>query len=120
MLNENFAPLAFSKDTSIIANAVFVGYGFDFEGDSISWHSYDDVDVTGKWTIILRGSPDNDEHNSPYTMHSSLRQKTLKARDNGAAGVIFISGKEFDEADELMAREGEPCRIQVEGSDASV
>ena len=101
-LSEDFAPLAFSKDTSITAPAVFVGYGFDFEGDSISWHSYDGVDVSGKWAIIFRGSPDDEGHNSPYTMYSSLRQKTLKARDKGALGVIFISGKEFDETDQLI------------------
>ncbi len=101
-LSEDFAPLAFSKDTSITTSAVFVGYGFDFDGDSISWHSYDGVDVSDKWAIIFRGSPDDEGHNSPYTMHSSLRQKTLKARDKGAAGVIFISGKEFDETDELI------------------
>jgi len=101
-LSQDFAPLAFSKDTSITASAVFAGYGFDFDGDSISWHSYDGIDVTNKWAIIFRGSPDDEGHNSPYTMHSSLRRKTLKARDKGAAGVIFISGKEFDETDELI------------------
>jgi aminopeptidase YwaD len=101
-LNKDFVPLAFSKDTSITSTAVFVGYGFDFEGDSISWHSYEGVDVADKWAIIFRGSPDDDGHNSPYTMYSSLRQKTLKARDKGAAGVIFISGKEFDDTDELI------------------
>jgi hypothetical protein len=101
-LSKNFAPLAFSKDTSITAAAIFVGYGFDFEDDSLSWHSYDGIDVTDKWAVVFRGSPDDEGHNSPYTMHSSLRQKTLKARDKGAAGVIFISGNEFDETDELI------------------
>jgi aminopeptidase YwaD len=101
-LSEDYTPLSFSKDTSISAEAVFAGYGFDFEGDSISWHSYDEIDVTGKWAIVLRGSPDEDAHMSPFDMQSGLRQKALKARDKGAAGVIFVNGKEFSEEDELI------------------
>ena len=40
-LNEDFTPLAFSKDTSAQAELVFVDYGFAFEEDSVSWRTYE-------------------------------------------------------------------------------
>jgi hypothetical protein len=98
---ENFMPLAVSGKGELTARAVFVGYGFSFEDDSTSWNDYEDIDAQNKWAIILRGSPD-DSHGSPYTNYSSLRKKVLVAKDNGAAGVVFISGENFDPTDELI------------------
>ncbi len=100
-VKENFTPMAISAKGKLNAEAVFAGYGFSFEEDSVSWNDYEDIDAENKWAIILRGSPD-DSHGSPYSNYSSLRKKILLAKDNGARGVIFVSGEQFDPTDELI------------------
>ncbi len=101
-LGQDFTPVAFSENTTLNASVVFVGYGFDFDSDSVSWHDYDGVDVAGKWAMILRGDPEIDNANSIFVPYSSMRHKVLKARDKGAAGVLFVSGLKFDKKDELV------------------
>jgi aminopeptidase YwaD len=102
-LNENFTPLNVSENGAINANVVFVGYGFQFDEDSVKWNDYAGVNAEGKWVMILRGSPSASGHGpDPYANYSSLRKKILTARDNKAAGVLFISGKSFDEPDNLI------------------
>ncbi len=100
-LDKDFTPLAFSQNGSLSATVVFAGYGFDFSTDSLSWHDYDGMDVTGKWVMILRGNPDAENTNSVFMPFSPLRKKLLVAKDRGAGGVLFVSGEAFDEADEL-------------------
>ena len=101
-IEEDFMPLAFSSNGTVSANVVFVGYGFDFDLDSLAWNDYEGMDVKGKWCMILRGDPDNNNHTSPYVLYSSLRKKVLTAKDHGAAGVLFVSGEKFDKKDELI------------------
>ena len=101
-LNEDFLPLAFSKDTSTQAGIVFADYGFDFDEDSVSWHSYNDLDVKGKYVLILRGDPDPERGNSIFESYNSLRHKLLIAKDKGALGVLFVSGTKIDPDDELI------------------
>lgn len=101
-LGENYTPVGFSENATVTAEVVFVGYGFDFDMDSLSWHDYEGVDVTDKWVLILRGDPDLENPHSPLLKYSSLRSKVLTARDKGAAGVLFVSGPQLDEADALM------------------
>nr|MCS5641090.1 M20/M25/M40 family metallo-hydrolase [Candidatus Neomarinimicrobiota bacterium] len=45
--------------------------------------------------------PEDNPHGI-FSEHNSLRKKTLVARDHGAAGILFLSGPEFDETDELI------------------
>lgn len=98
---KDYLPLSYSANGEFNAGLIFAGYGFNFKDDSVSWNDYELIDVKNKWVIILRGSPD-DSHSSVYQSQSSLRKKILKAKDAGAAGVIFISGEKFDEKDELF------------------
>jgi len=102
----DFRPLAFSASTSLAANVVFVGYGFDFEKDGVSWRDYAGLEIEGAWVLLLRGSPD--EKDAMYEPHVSLRAKALKAQDNGAAGVLFVAGPVFQEKDETVALKYQP------------
>ncbi len=95
-VDTDFTPLGFSSSGDLTADAVYVGYGFDI-GDSLNWHDYDGVETDGKWVVILRGGPDEEEAHSAFDMHLALRKKTLVARDHGAAGVIFVSQPDDDE-----------------------
>ena len=98
---KDFTPLSFSENGDITAPVIFAGYGFDIKTDSVSWNDYSGLDVTGKWVMVLRGDPEDNPHGI-FSEHSSLRKKTLVARDHGAAGILFLSGPVFDETDELI------------------
>ncbi|MBU1097001.1 MAG: M20/M25/M40 family metallo-hydrolase [Bacteroidetes bacterium] len=101
-LNTDFVPLNISENGKLTAPVVFAGYGFQIDEDSLKWNDYADIDAKGKWVIILRGSPSGDGHGDPYANYSSIRKKILTARDNQAAGVIFVTGKDFDADDNLI------------------
>ena len=58
--------------------------------------------IKDKWVMILRGSPEGDNPHSAFGEHLSLRKKVLNAKDNSAAGVIFVSGENFDKEDNLI------------------
>jgi hypothetical protein len=100
-VNENYMPYSFSENGAVNAPIVFAGYGFDIKDDSLTWNDYADIDVAGKWAMILRGDPELDDANSAFASYSTLRKKVFVAKDHGAAGVIFVNGGEFDAKDEL-------------------
>jgi len=101
-LHKDYTPLAFSENKLVNAKAAFTGYGFDFDADSIVWHDYNGIDVSGRWVMLLLGDPEMDNPNSLFANYSSMRQKVMIARDHGAAGVLFVAGEEFDKKDELL------------------
>jgi hypothetical protein len=101
-LDSDFTPLSFSANIHAEAEVVFAGYGFYIEEGENSWNDYSNIDVKNKLVLILRGEPENSELKIPFSMYSSIRSKAITAKDQGAAGVIFVSGKQFDEADELI------------------
>ena len=99
---KDFTPVSFSDNSELSSDVVFVGYGFDFKTDSLSWFDYADVDVSGKWVLVLRGDPDMENQDSPFIPYSALRQKVMEAKDKGAVGVLFVSGVEFEKKDDLL------------------
>jgi len=101
-LHQDFVPMAFSDDTVMQADVIFVGYGFDFDEDSISWHSYHNVDVEDKFVLVLRGDPDPERAHSIFESYNSLRHKVLTAKDHGAAGVLFVTPANLDPEDNLI------------------
>lgn len=99
-LGSSFMPLSFSGEGTLTAKVVCPGYGFDFESDTGAWRDYADLEVKGKWVLILRGSPDDES--GDYDPFMSLRKKAMVARDHGAAGVLFTAGPHFDKDDALV------------------
>ncbi|MBN1996436.1 M20/M25/M40 family metallo-hydrolase [candidate division KSB1 bacterium] len=103
VLNQDFVPLSFSANTTLSEKGVFVGYGFDIDHDSLRWNDYEDMDVSGKWAVILNGAPDIEgDFNAVFDIYDQ-RKKALIARDFGAGGVIFVSGEQYQSDDELLA-----------------
>ncbi|RMH63887.1 MAG: M20/M25/M40 family metallo-hydrolase [Calditrichaeota bacterium] len=102
-VEEDFIPLSFSANATASGQAVFAGYGFHIENDSLQWNDFKDIDVKNKWVLILMGDPENDPHGGRFYKHSKLRRKTLLAADAGAAGVLFVAGPDYDDTDKLMA-----------------
>ncbi len=97
----DFNPLSFTKNETLAAEVIFAGYGFDIREDSLVWNDYEGIDVAGKWVMILRGDPEMDKQESKFARFGEDRDKVLTARDKGASGVLLVSGKKFEEKDEL-------------------
>lgn len=102
VLNTDFAPFAYTKNDSLNAEVVFVGYGFSIDTDSIKWDDYSNIDVSGKWVLILMGDPETEDPNSPFAHYAGERDKVITAKDKGAAGVLFVNGPVFDKGDKLI------------------
>lgn len=100
---EDYRPFPFSKNATVSADVVFAGYGFDIDQDSIKWNDYEGIDVAGKWVMILRGDPEMEKQESHFASFGDDRDKVILAKDKGAAGVLFVSGKKFNADDELVS-----------------
>ncbi|MCE5347615.1 MAG: M20/M25/M40 family metallo-hydrolase [Bacteroidales bacterium] len=97
--DKDFMPLAFSSDSGLESEVIFAGYGFNINNDTLKWDDYKDIDVKGKWVMILRADPETDNTKSSFIPFSSDRDKALLAKDMGAAGVLLVSGPTFDPMD---------------------
>lgn len=100
-LNSDFIPLPFSSNAAVTAEVVFAGFGLEVDHDSLQWNDYKDIDVEGKWVLILRGDPEPDKDESLFISSSGDRDKSLLARDNKAAGVLLVNGPQF--GDKLLS-----------------
>jgi aminopeptidase YwaD len=96
---KDFMPFSISSNSGLISEAVFAGYGFNINGDSLKWNDYKDIDVKDKWVLILRADPETDKSMSPFIPFSGDRDKVMVAKDLGAAGVLFVSGPVLDSQD---------------------
>ena len=106
-LREDFIPFNFSSDESFSGDVVFCGYGIiapDKEHDD-----FNDLDLTDKVALILRGEPPSwsDENGYP-TQHAMLRHKVYNAKDRGAVAVLIVNqSPEEGETDKLVEFETE-------------
>jgi len=91
IIEKDFIPLWFSGNISISGSCVFAGYGLDIKEESLEWNDYKNINVSNKWVVVLRKSPDPDNIHSLFNKYSSFHKKMLVARDKGAIGIIFIS-----------------------------
>ena len=90
-IEKDYIPLWFSGNSSVSAEVVFAGYGINLITDSLVWNDYKDLNVDGKWVMVMRHSPERENPHSVYAPHSDLHKKMIEARDRGAVGIIFIS-----------------------------
>lgn len=97
----DFNPFSFSENKSLSAEVIFAGYGFDIDDENISWNDYSEIDVSGKWVMIMRADPEVESTISDFAAYSGDRDKCMTAKDKGAAGVLLVSGVTFDPRDEF-------------------
>jgi hypothetical protein len=97
----DFVPLALTANSSLSAGVVFCGYGFMANNDSMQWNDFQGIDLKSKWVLLMRGYPESNTAAASYSTLSSDRMKVMSARENGAAGVLLVSGEEWDAADYL-------------------
>jgi hypothetical protein len=102
-VGEEFMPLAFSPSEPAAGEVVFVGYGIS--APELQFDSYAGADPKGKIVMILRGSPDGDNPHGRFADYTQpgleIQNKTLKAREKGASGVIFVSAEKNFRDDRL-------------------
>lgn len=80
-------PSALSKETSLNAELVFVGYGI--QSEEYNHDDYAGLDVNGKIVVMLSGKPDTLPTEEGAHIGSST-QKRNYAADNGAIGMITL------------------------------
>ena len=94
---DEFIPLTFSANTKVdSADVVFAGYGIvapktdEFE----EYDSYVHLDVKDKWALVFRFVPEDvtPEQRQHLKFYSGLRKKLFHARQNGAVGLLVVSG----------------------------
>lgn len=102
-VGEEFMPLAFSPSEPVAGEVLFVGYGIS--APELQFDNYAGVDPKGKIVMILRGSPDGDNPHGRFADFTQpgleIQNKTLKAREKGARGVIFVSAEKKFSDDRL-------------------
>src|SRR5262249_4867619 len=98
-----FMPLAFSPSQPASGEGVFVGYGIS--APELGLDSYSGIDPKGKIVLIMRGSPDGDNPHGKFAEFTQpgleIQNKTLKAREKGASGVVFVSAEKSFHEDRL-------------------
>ncbi len=100
-IDRDFAPLAFTGNSNLESQLVFAGYGIS--ASKLNYDDYSNLDVTGKFVIVMRQHPEHDSSNSEFEDYASLRNKASVARDKGASGIIFVNGfYPEDDEDKLM------------------
>lgn len=103
------------KDRSV----VFAGYGIKAPvGDKQpAYDSYKDLNVAGKWVLVLPDLPDGvaPERRQYLSMYSRLQHKVTVAREQGAVGVIVLEG-----FDALKTRKEQSLRFEGSLSSGSM
>jgi hypothetical protein len=100
-VSTDFLPYSFSSVNEFSGEVVFAGYGFDIQSDSLKWNDFENVDVQGRWILILKGDPEISESESKFVPYSDVRTKVLTAIDHGVSGIILTGGPGFSEKDQL-------------------
>lgn len=93
-LGEDFTPLAVGGSSQFDVPLVFVGYGIS--APKLEYDEYADLDVKGKFVVILRKEPQQANPHSVFdgtkaSQHALFSRKISNAYQQGAAGVIFIN-----------------------------
>lgn len=112
-LSDDFAPFPFTANKESSAGVVFAGYGFEIDKQEVQWNDYAGLDVTDKWVLVLRGSAEIDSTISAFHAFSNERDKAMLAGDKGAAGILFVSGPNFDPEDKLINLERREGKVSI-------
>lgn len=102
-VGEDYMPLAFSSSEAAAGQVIFIGYGIS--APELQYDNYAGTDVTGKIVLAFRGSPDGDNPHGRFAEHTTpgleIQKKTIKAREKGARGIIFLSSESSFKDDRL-------------------
>lgn len=92
---DDYMPLAFSSSDPASGQVVLIGYGLS--APELQYDNYAGIDVAGKIVLAFRGSPDGDNPHGRFAEHTApgleIQKKTIKAREKGARGIVFVSSE---------------------------
>ncbi len=106
-LDKDWRPLSFSGNVKVdLADVVFAGYGIvapaadDFE----EYDSYVHLDAKDKWVLVYQFVPEDvsPEQRQHFQFYGELRKKLFHARQNGARGLIVMSGPNSQVRNQLV------------------
>lgn len=93
-LEKDWVPSALSRSGRFNrAPVVMAGFGISVpDRDKLDYDSYAQLDVKGKWVLILERAPKNLHDNQRTTIerYSSLREKVNNAQAKEALGIILV------------------------------
>lgn len=117
-LSEHWTPLSFSETGEIEPGpVVFAGYGLQVAGDDEfdDYDSYVHLDVADRWVMVFRDLPQDitPEQRQRMARYGSPRRKATIARDNGARGILFVSGPTSQVSRELVRFDSDASQAQV-------
>ena len=92
-VKKDFITAPFSGTTNIAGELVFAGYGIS--APMFGYDDYKDIDVKGKFVLVMRNHPEYDSTESKFDRFATLRSKAANAKDKGAAGIIFVNEHVF-------------------------
>ncbi len=112
--DSDWRPLAFSEDGPVeAAEVAFAGYGIVTppSDQETSHDSYGELDVEGKWVVVLRYLPEDlaPEATRGMLLYSDLQYKASVAERRGAVGLIVVSGPNAKVKQELVALTQDPA-----------
>ncbi len=92
--SDDYGLYSFSSNASIEAEVVFAGFGMSVDTDELQHNDYASLDVADKWVLVLKGDPEPDDNHSVYIPFANARSKAMFARDQGAAGILLVGGRQ--------------------------
>ncbi len=106
-VDQDWRPLAFSRlGTHAPSTVVFAGYGIVAPATDQfpAYDAYAGQDVKDQWALVFRYLPEDitPEYRQHLSNYASLRYKAMLARDQGARGLILVSGPNAHVKDPLI------------------
>ncbi|MCW8130787.1 MAG: M28 family peptidase, partial [Planctomycetota bacterium] len=111
-LRKQFAPFSVGKaHAEVSGGVVFAGYGI--AAPEYQYDDFKDVDLEGKWALIMRYEPQEQDAASKFagrqfTPHAALPAKLAACAKRKAAGVLMVTGASghLNEAERLTDGRG--------------
>ncbi len=83
---EDFMPMLYTDGGEVESGLVFAGWGI--HAPELEYDDYAGIDVSGRFVICFRGTPDRSEEG--YNEHDHHRKRMETASSMGAAGLFYI------------------------------
>jgi len=88
-VKDEWYPLAFSGNGSVLSTILRCGYGI--QAPELGRSDYEGIDPKGKCVALLVGSPDGIHPHSKFLAYHDLQARALKAVELGAVAVLFYN-----------------------------
>jgi len=93
-IKKDFVPFEITADREVRGDIVFVGYGIS--APEFDYDDYAGIDVAGKIVLALKGGPNEQKPDSPFSSQKrspavTLKEKVKCAMDHGAVGFMLVT-----------------------------